>query len=87
MADRDLSFIEAAHSSQSNRELTERFLENEFETKSLDLGTESRKIEVGTQSALLTPLKLAGAMYSPELLDHFQNPRNAGEIEDADAQT
>lgn len=86
MADRDLSFIEAAHSSQSNRELTERFLENEFETKSLDLGTESRKIEVGTQSALLTPLKLAGAMYSPELLDHFQNPRNAGEIEDPDAQ-
>ena len=24
-------------------------------------------------------------MYSPELLDHFQNPRNAGEIPDADA--
>ena len=24
-------------------------------------------------------------MYSPELLDHFQNPRNAGEIVDADA--
>jgi nitrogen fixation protein NifU and related proteins len=24
-------------------------------------------------------------MYSAQLLDHFQNPRNAGEIEDADA--
>ncbi|HKM86397.1 MAG TPA: iron-sulfur cluster assembly scaffold protein [Terriglobales bacterium] len=24
-------------------------------------------------------------MYSAELLDHFQNPRNAGEIEDPDA--
>ncbi len=24
-------------------------------------------------------------MYSPELLDHFQNPRNAGEISGADA--
>src|SRR5437867_12169899 len=24
-------------------------------------------------------------MYSPQLLDHFQNPRNAGEITDADA--
>jgi nitrogen fixation NifU-like protein len=24
-------------------------------------------------------------MYSPQLLDHFQNPRNAGEILDADA--
>ncbi len=24
-------------------------------------------------------------MYSPQLLDHFQNPRNAGEIPDADA--
>ncbi len=24
-------------------------------------------------------------MYSPELLDHFQNPRNAGEIEKPDA--
>ncbi len=24
-------------------------------------------------------------MYSPELLDHFQNPRNAGEIEAPDA--
>jgi nitrogen fixation NifU-like protein len=24
-------------------------------------------------------------MYSPQLLDHFQNPRNAGEIADADA--
>lgn len=23
-------------------------------------------------------------MYSPQLLDHFQNPRNAGEVEDAD---
>ncbi len=25
------------------------------------------------------------AVYSPELLDHFQNPRNAGEIETPDA--
>jgi nitrogen fixation NifU-like protein len=24
-------------------------------------------------------------MYSPQVLDHFQNPRNAGEIEGADA--
>jgi nitrogen fixation NifU-like protein len=24
-------------------------------------------------------------MYSPELLDHFQNPRNAGEVANADA--
>ena len=24
-------------------------------------------------------------MYSPQLLDHFQNPRNAGEIADSDA--
>ena len=24
-------------------------------------------------------------MYSPEVLDHFQNPRNAGEVENADA--
>lgn len=24
-------------------------------------------------------------MYSTELLDHFQNPRNGGEVEDADA--
>jgi nitrogen fixation NifU-like protein len=24
-------------------------------------------------------------MYSPQLLDHFQNPRNAGDITDADA--
>jgi len=24
-------------------------------------------------------------MYSPELLDHFQHPRNAGEVADADA--
>jgi len=24
-------------------------------------------------------------MYSAQLLDHFQNPRNAGEIADADA--
>ena len=24
-------------------------------------------------------------MYSPQLLDHFQNPRNAGEVEEADA--
>lgn len=24
-------------------------------------------------------------MYSPQLLDHFQNPRNAGELENADA--
>ncbi len=24
-------------------------------------------------------------MYSPQLLDHFQNPRNAGDIPDADA--
>ena len=24
-------------------------------------------------------------MYSPQMLDHFQNPRNAGEVADADA--
>jgi nitrogen fixation NifU-like protein len=24
-------------------------------------------------------------MYSPQLLDHFEHPRNAGELEDADA--
>lgn len=24
-------------------------------------------------------------MYSPQLLDHFQNPRNAGDVADADA--
>jgi nitrogen fixation NifU-like protein len=27
----------------------------------------------------------SGSMYSPQLLDHFQNPRNAGEIVQADA--
>jgi NifU-like protein involved in Fe-S cluster formation len=26
-----------------------------------------------------------GAMYSPQILDHFQNPRNAGEVSNADA--
>ncbi|HYL16518.1 MAG TPA: iron-sulfur cluster assembly scaffold protein [Terriglobales bacterium] len=26
-------------------------------------------------------------MYSPQLLDHFQNPRNAGEVADADVAT
>ncbi|MBZ5546605.1 MAG: iron-sulfur cluster assembly scaffold protein [Acidobacteriia bacterium] len=26
-------------------------------------------------------------MYSPELLDHFQNPRNAGDVETPDAST
>lgn len=29
--------------------------------------------------------KIDGGMYSAQLLDHFQNPRNAGEIVDADA--
>ena len=30
-------------------------------------------------------LQLKSQMYSAQLLDHFQNPRNAGEIADADA--
>ncbi|MGA7301582.1 MAG: iron-sulfur cluster assembly scaffold protein [Candidatus Sulfotelmatobacter sp.] len=30
-------------------------------------------------------LTIEPPMYSPQLLDHFQNPRNAGEIADADA--
>lgn len=30
-------------------------------------------------------LQLNSPMYSAQLLDHFQNPRNAGEIADADA--
>ena len=30
-------------------------------------------------------LQLNSEMYSAQLLDHFQNPRNAGEIADADA--
>ncbi len=30
-------------------------------------------------------LQLNSQMYSAQLLDHFQNPRNAGEIADADA--
>ena len=29
--------------------------------------------------------RIEPTMYSPQLLDHFQNPRNAGEIADADA--
>ncbi|MGO8794057.1 MAG: iron-sulfur cluster assembly scaffold protein [Candidatus Sulfotelmatobacter sp.] len=31
------------------------------------------------------PFTIDIPMYSPELLDHFQNPRNAGEISGADA--
>jgi nitrogen fixation NifU-like protein len=31
------------------------------------------------------PFTIVMAMYSAQLLDHFQNPRNAGEIADADA--
>jgi nitrogen fixation NifU-like protein len=31
------------------------------------------------------PFTIELPMYSPQLLDHFQNPRNAGEIADADA--
>jgi nitrogen fixation NifU-like protein len=38
---------------------------------------------LGDRVGTLT-LQLAG-MYSPQLLDHFQNPRNAGDIGDADA--
>jgi nitrogen fixation NifU-like protein len=34
--------------------------------------------------ALFVPLQ-SEVMYSAQLLDHFQNPRNAGEVADADA--
>lgn len=34
---------------------------------------------------MASPLTIELPMYSPQLLDHFQNPRNAGEIADADA--
>src|SRR5208337_4505984 len=32
-----------------------------------------------------SPVTIVLPMYSAQLLDHFQNPRNAGEIADADA--
>src|SRR5437660_4463993 len=37
------------------------------------------------RSAMTLPTLQSFPMYSPQLLDHFENPRNAGEITDPDA--
>src|SRR5438270_3177435 len=37
------------------------------------------------RSAMTLPTLQSFPMYSPQLLDHFEHPRNAGEVKDPDA--